>query len=826
MGCCQSQPPQYIEFPDGDGNMHKITLLQKRLIYAPDGGTPVPITVLKCKPRTGGAEIRGDHLPWSTVNQKQWLQLQDWCRFTGCSLEEVKPEMPKMPPVPVEPETEYAMQKRGVRFASKDEEFQFNTRSIIIPAEKRGEGELARTETQQSQKSALSKPDVYPKQELFSPEVRKDSDKTDSNKENAKSPKIKVVGTDAKTRDVDLEDPCKPGCFAEPEPKPNLNSLKAEAVVCATPEGDVAALAPNATYAEGDRVSVYSVSRKRWIQAQVASVTDDHVTVTYVVPDGAKEKILHKDHEHLSPNLDTDETDDVWTVMKKYTMYMDESSILGEGSSSICRRGYDNEAGKELAIKVYKITPDYADECGFAGSEAQKHWESITMKKYLRQVEVLRNLQKPLVPTGSQELWNDQMQGVPPEALFMQLVDYSKDHDGNPAVDPDDGLLYVITEKAEYSLLDYLNGRKAKGENLSAEEIKLVANSMCMIVAGLHTKEYVHLDLKPENMMIFDGALKLIDMDGCMEIGAKVSLLDPSLSCSPVYCSPEWAKFCLDESDEPLVETKPGLDAWSVGAAICELQTLEPMLLGTYVKLFSSPSDVPSAFMAWLANQKVAPLPDVVREKNPELADFLEETLLVCDPTKRKTVAEALGHRYFNGLRSDESKSPKAAALLDAETARIRESLDHRILNAGNVNMLKVHGTPDPKDDSQWERAWLRLTRSASVACQLSGSTKLLVAEGVYFYRAKLTVVDLTNKILEWRWKGQSGDLEKLIIRCDNDEDMRSWVLAMKALKVLKKQNKRDSVESLDVKRRPPMETNLSLRAKRMSVRKRTPAME
>ena len=36
----------------------------------------------------------------------------------------------------------------------------------------------------------------------------------------------------------------------------------------------------------------------------------------------------------------------------------------------------------------------------------------------------------------------------------MQLLDYSKDASGSPGPDPDDGMLYVVTELAQYSLKD------------------------------------------------------------------------------------------------------------------------------------------------------------------------------------------------------------------------------------------------------------------------------------------------------------------------------------------------------------------------------------
>ena len=45
-------------------------------------------------------------------------------------------------------------------------------------------------------------------------------------------------------------------------------------------------------------------------------------------------------------------------------------------------------------------------------------------------------------------------------------------------------------------------------------------------MAGLHAKAYVHMDMNPENMMMFSGRLKVIDVDGCGRAGTKVSTQD------------------------------------------------------------------------------------------------------------------------------------------------------------------------------------------------------------------------------------------------------------------------------------------------------------
>merc|ERR1719203_2466473 len=91
----------------------------------------------------------------------------------------------------------------------------------------------------------------------------------------------------------------------------------------------------------------------------------------------------------------------------------------------------------------------------------------------------------------------------------------------------------------------------------------------------------VHIDFKPENVMMFNGRLKLIDVDGCVKVGVSVSIQDSSISFSPCYCAPEWARFLIKDSDSRIT-ISPCLDVWSVGMTICELVTLDAVLKPRY----------------------------------------------------------------------------------------------------------------------------------------------------------------------------------------------------------------------------------------------------
>merc|ERR1719282_568369 len=235
---------------------------------------------------------------------------------------------------------------------------------------------------------------------------------------------------------------------------------------------------------------------------------------------------------------------------------MCKEDILGEGTSSICRRGTNIKTGEMVAIKVYKTLKEGANS------------EDVKMQKFRRQISVLTELQEPFQVPTDLTLWSDQLSRAKPSRLFMQLIDYSKNARGEPAPDPVDGVLYVVTELAQYSLKDYLSLRRDQGRPLTKDTVKNITKAIILVMAGLHAKGLVHIDLKPENLMMFNGRLKLIDVDGCVKSGTHVSI----------------------EDSQSRMMVSPALDVWSVGMTVCELVTLDAILKPFYANFLRSGS--------------------------------------------------------------------------------------------------------------------------------------------------------------------------------------------------------------------------------------------
>jgi len=482
-----------------------------------------------------------------------------------------------------------------------------------------------------------------------------------------------------------------------------------------------------------------------------------------------------------------------WTVMGKYRMKMARDDIMGEGASSICRRATSLKTGDQVAVKVYKSRGDNSKN------------EDVKLQKFRRQIQVLKELQEPFQVPSEVSLWSEHLAHAKPSRLFMQLFDYSRDADDTPGPDPRDDMLYVVTELAQYSLKDYLVMRRDQNKPLPRESVRTITKAIILVMAGLHSKGLVHIDLKPENLMMFNGRLKLIDVDGCIRAKTPVNIQDSSISFSPCYCSPEWARFLI-EDNEPKITVTPALDVWSVGMTVCELVTLDALLKPIYVNSLRnghSHKEAGFLFMDWLSKAKKVSLPKTVESFDPAFVDLLVNWLLVIDPKKRKSCAQCLSHPYLASVRSGSKRLSNGEAGVAKEPSnqentvtvedpisqvQLRNRLEDTSGNAPvfKSGLWKLDAGGDVKDRIQWRRrdAWINSDGSLCYF-SITENKRLVLIDGSKLMGAEVSHCNGAARehafSVQLRSNVEGGnDPDGLFFACDSHEEYETWTARLR----------------------------------------------
>jgi len=196
----------------------------------------------------------------------------------------------------------------------------------------------------------------------------------------------------------------------------------------------------------------------------------------------------------------------------------------------------------------------------------------------------------------------------------------------------------------------------------------MLAHAIIRIVAGLHAKGYVHLDIKPNNVVRFESGgrslWKLIALDGAVPSGGKIDL--DNVTLTPKYMPPEIASTFGDSGKERDLRLSRRMDVWSVGMCAVEAVFLQP-ILGPWFEQWRQETGSDDKFYLWLADFDTDPvlsgdILDHLRDINPDMCNLLQG-MLTKDPKKRLCIANCWAHRWFQPLR----EKMLAAALAKAE---------------------------------------------------------------------------------------------------------------------------------------------------------------
>jgi len=177
-------------------------------------------------------------------------------------------------------------------------------------------------------------------------------------------------------------------------------------------------------------------------------------------------------------------------------------------------------------------------------------------------------------------------------------------------------------------LLTYFQSNPLLDENA----LRYLFYHICRNVASCHQRKIVHLDVKPENVLL-DSQLHLILCDyGCSR--AENSPLDEHVVGTRWYRAPEFDK-------QERVFATPALDVWSLGIT---LHLLATGTLPQYINDFIAAEDQHASSPCILYTDL---LPEQIPSDRSDGLKNLLCSLLVVDPSKRKTMKQILDHPWF-----------------------------------------------------------------------------------------------------------------------------------------------------------------------------------
>ena len=176
-----------------------------------------------------------------------------------------------------------------------------------------------------------------------------------------------------------------------------------------------------------------------------------------------------------------------------------------------------------------------------------------------------------------------------------------------------EGTLYLLMEYIEASNLKELYARQ---DPLLQEHVAQILLDMAASLEHLHESGYMHLDFKPENVLITrNGHVRLIDFDIAQPLPEKPKKMSRNPG-TPAYMAPEQLQH------QPI---DGRVDVFAYGVSAYELLT--------YQKPF--PGDSPGEILARQLNRSEFIPP---RQHNPDIPVAMEKVILKClerEPDKR-----------------------------------------------------------------------------------------------------------------------------------------------------------------------------------------------
>ncbi|KAA0176781.1 hypothetical protein FNF27_01603 [Cafeteria roenbergensis] len=190
----------------------------------------------------------------------------------------------------------------------------------------------------------------------------------------------------------------------------------------------------------------------------------------------------------------------------------------------------------------------------------------------------------------------------------------------------------------------------------------------------LHSRNVIHCDVKPDNLLLDDnGTVLLADFGAASMRVALGSPVDASqgggrrVQGSPYYMSPETMR-----GDAPT----PAADIWGLGATVLELATGRPPWSDRGIR------DAPSLFVH--VTKDASRLPTIPERLPASLRDFLSQCFRR-DPSSRPSAVALLAHPF---VASTSARVPVARMASGTDSSALRRILMRAQSNAARVDSV------------------------------------------------------------------------------------------------------------------------------------------
>ena len=237
--------------------------------------------------------------------------------------------------------------------------------------------------------------------------------------------------------------------------------------------------------------------------------------------------------------------------------------------------------------------------------------------------------------------------------------------------DSDEVFLNLVMEFLPETVYRELKKYHRNKQQMPLVLVKLHTYQLLRSLAYIHTLGICHRDIKPQNLLVDpeSAVLKLCDFGSAKKLIA--GEMNVSYICSRYYRAPELIFGAVNYST--------AIDIWSAGCVAGELMQGFPLFPGEsgvdqlveIIKVLGTPNrdqirEMNPNFTEYkFPTIKSHTWSQVFKGKVPSEAIEFVASLLNYSPAGRPTAMEALGHPFFDELRSEQTRLPSGSKLPD-----------------------------------------------------------------------------------------------------------------------------------------------------------------